>query len=203
MGKKTARTVRKQNKKTARRTVSTVQSLGMSDEAVAAKTGRTWKQWIAVLDRAGARRMAHKEIASLLAGQFAVAPWWSQTITGGYERARGLRAKHQMPDGFQISRSRTIAAPAGRLFDLWNDAWLREGWLDAAKLKIRTANRPRAIRAAWIDGRTNVEVLLTERDAGRTQVTVQHSKLPDAATGERMKRYWGDALERLQSAAAT
>ena len=31
----------------------------MSDEAVKAKTGKTWKQWFAILDKAGAKQMTH------------------------------------------------------------------------------------------------------------------------------------------------
>ena len=38
----------------------------MSDAAVQAKTGKTWPEWFAVLDKAGAAKMTHKEIAAHL-----------------------------------------------------------------------------------------------------------------------------------------
>ena len=34
----------------------------MSDEAVKAKTGKTWKEWFAILDQAGAIKLTHQEI---------------------------------------------------------------------------------------------------------------------------------------------
>jgi hypothetical protein len=37
----------------------------MSDEAVAAKTGKNWKQWFAIIDKAGGKKMTHQEIVKL------------------------------------------------------------------------------------------------------------------------------------------
>lgn len=42
----------------------------ISDEAVRAKTGRIWKQWFSILDAAGAAKMAHRDIARLLAKRY-------------------------------------------------------------------------------------------------------------------------------------
>ena len=81
----------------------------MSDDAVTAKTGKNWKQWFAVLDKAGAKKMTHQEIVSLLHSKHAVGPWWVQMITVTYEQQSGLRQNHEKPDGFQIS-VRTIGA---------------------------------------------------------------------------------------------
>ena len=38
----------------------------VSDEAVRAKTGKAWTEWFAVLDRAGAATLTHREIAAHL-----------------------------------------------------------------------------------------------------------------------------------------
>jgi hypothetical protein len=35
------------------------------------------------------------------------------------------------------------------------------------------------------------------REEGRSQVSLQHSKLPDAAAVGRLKAFWGEALESL------
>ena len=58
----------------------------MSDEAVKAKTGKTWKQWFEILKRAGASKMSHQEIVGLLTAKHNVGPWWQQMITVSYER---------------------------------------------------------------------------------------------------------------------
>ena len=34
-----------------------------SDEAVKAKSGKTWAQWFKILDKAGAKKWAHREIS--------------------------------------------------------------------------------------------------------------------------------------------
>src|SRR5262245_39510968 len=72
---------------------------GMSDAAVKEKTGRTWAGWVATLDRAGAHEWPHAKIAQYLSKECAVPPWWSQMVTVGYERIKGLRAVGQRRDG--------------------------------------------------------------------------------------------------------
>ena len=39
---------------------------GITTVAVKKATGRTWAQWLALLDQAGARKLPHREIAQLL-----------------------------------------------------------------------------------------------------------------------------------------
>jgi len=61
----------------------------LSDAAVQAKTGKTWQEWFAVLDAAGARAMDHKTSAAYLYKQLRLPDWWAQMVTVGYEQARG------------------------------------------------------------------------------------------------------------------
>jgi len=58
----------------------------MSDEAVKAKTGKTWKQWFALLDKAGAQKLTHKAIVKYLSEKQNVGPWWCQMVTVTYEQ---------------------------------------------------------------------------------------------------------------------
>src|SRR5690606_32505275 len=82
---------------------------GMSDEKVKASTGRTWAQWVDVLDKAKAHEWPHKDIAKFIAEQYpSVSGWWCQTVTVGYERIRGLREVNQRRDGdYDANKSRT------------------------------------------------------------------------------------------------
>jgi hypothetical protein len=70
---------------------------GISNEAVKARTGRTWPEWFAILDEAGAPVVGHKGIVTLLTKYHRVGHWWRQMITVAYEQERGLREKHQTP----------------------------------------------------------------------------------------------------------
>ena len=169
----------------------------MSDEAVQAKTGRTWDEWFAALDAAGAREMDHKQIVAHLSGRQGIGPWWQQMVTVAYEQARGKRAKHQKADGFQVSGSRTVGVPVDRLFAAWNDEAVRRRWLPEAEFTVRKATPGRSLRLAWGDG-TSVDVNLYAKDGAKSQVTIEHSKLPDAEEAARRKAWWSEALDRLR-----
>jgi len=172
---------------------------GMSDEAVKAKTGKVWREWFSLLDRAGAKKMTHRDIARLLHTKHKVPGWWAQMVTVGYERARGLRQVHERPGGFSVSRSKTIAAPVGKLFRAWQDPKLRGRWLKE-KITVRKATRNKTLRITWADGKTSVEVYFYPRGAGKCSVNVQHNKLPSAREAAAKKTYWAQKLDRLTAA---
>ena len=175
----------------------------ISDEAVRAKTGKDWPEWFAVLDAAGAASMSHKEIVAYLNQEHGVGPWWQQMVTVSYEQARGLRDKHEVPGGYQISRSKTIAVPVGALYHAWQDEATRQRWLPDAPLTIRKATENKTLRIIWDDGETSVDVSFYPKGEQKTQVTVQHNKLADATAAEQMKAYWAEKLARLQEAVAS
>ena len=170
----------------------------ISDEAVKEKTGKDWSEWFAILDAAGAQAMTHKQIVAYLAEQHAVGAWWQQMVTVTYEQARGLRQKHEMPSGYQISRSRTISVPVERVYAAWLDAVQRPHWLADADFTIRKASPNKSMRITWVDGKTNLAVSFTTKYLDKTQITVQHDKLPASEDAERMKVYWAAALESLE-----
>ena len=171
----------------------------MSDSAVQAKTGKTWAEWFALLDAAGAKKMDHKQIVAVLTEQHNVDAWWRQTVTVNYEQARGLRAKHETATGFQVGASRTISAPVSRLFQAWKDARTRARWLPETGLTIRKSTPDKSLRITWSDGVTHLDVELYPKGDAKTQVTIQHSKLPNAAAVTRFKAFWAAALDRLKA----
>jgi hypothetical protein len=169
---------------------------GVSSAAVKKATGRTWAEWFAVLDKAGAARLPHKEIARRLQRIHRLADWWCQMVTVGYEQARGLRLKHQKTDGFAISVARTIAAPVDRAFAAWREAALREQWLPRTPLTIRKATPHKSIRILWPDD-TLLSVNFWPKGPLKCQVVPQHGKLPSPEAAEKMKAYWTGKLEAL------
>jgi hypothetical protein len=170
----------------------------MSDAAVKAKTGKDWKQWFAILDRAGAKKMSHKEIVKYLNTEYAVGPWWQQMVTVTYEQQRGLRDKHEKPEGYEISVSRTVSAPLADLYKAFANPKHRGRWLEDNDLAVRKATTNKSMRINWKDGTTSLDILFYAKGEDKSQVVVQHNKLPNATAAAKMKTYWGKALDRLK-----
>ena len=171
----------------------------VADERVVAATGRGWQQWLEVLDGWGAASRSHTEIARWLREEHGVDGWYSQSITVGYERARGLRAPGQRPDGFAVGASKTVAVPVERLFEAFDDEKIRERWLPGAGLSLRTATAPRTARYDWEDGSTRVVVGFDDMGEAKSRVAVSHERLPDADAAEGMKAWWRERLVALRS----
>jgi uncharacterized protein YndB with AHSA1/START domain len=171
----------------------------MSDEAVKAKTGRTWKEWFAILDKAGALKMSHPEIVKFLHTKHDVGPWWQQMVTVTYEQSRGMRELHQKPGGYEISVSRTVNVPLAKLYKAFATEKARQTWLNEDGLVVRKATVNKSMRITWSDRKTSVEIGFYPKGENKSQVAVQHSKLPDAKAGAKMKLYWAKALDRLRA----
>lgn len=172
--------------------------VGMSNEAVKAKTGKNWRQWFSILDEAGAKKMTHKEIVAFLHGKHRLGPWWRQMVTVSYERARGMREKHQRSKGYEISRSKTIAAPVSAVYKAFKNETLRAQWLKDNGFTVRTATPNKSMRVSWIDGKTSLSVEFYAREKSKSQVVVQHQKLSNAAEAERKREYWEKNLGKLK-----
>jgi hypothetical protein len=177
---------------------------GMSNEAVQAKTGRTWRQWVRELDAIGAVSMQHRDIARRVHEDFGVPGWWTQTVTVGYERLRGLREIGQRrgrggSGTFEASKSKTFPVPVGRLYRAFADAALRERWLPGVEMKVRTSVRDKSMRITWGDG-TSVHVYFVAKGPEKSQVAVQHVGLADRADAAARKEFWTERLKALELA---
>src|ERR1041384_1367812 len=122
----------------------------MSDEAVQAKTGKTWSRWFKHLDAAGAKKMTHQEIVAHLRDKHDVRAWWQQMVAVTYEQARGLREVGEKPSGYEISVSRTIDAPVSKAFKAWTDDKTRRQWLPE-DFSVRKSTPNKTLRATWND----------------------------------------------------
>ncbi len=175
---------------------ATVESAGgISNDAVMKATGRGWAEWFELLDSKNAATLDHRGIVTLVAPELKNPDWWGQMITVAYEQARGLRVKHERPDGFQIGASKIIEVSVSRIYAAFFDETIRKRWL-SDPVTIKKAQPDRSLRLAWADN-TPVEVMLFSKGETRASVAVQHSKLKDEDAANRMKQFWKSALERL------
>jgi hypothetical protein len=169
---------------------------GMSSEAVKKATGKTWPQWLKLLDAAGCKTMDHKQIVAVVSSKYGIGPWWQQMVTVGYEKARG-RQKGEKPDGFSFSVSKTIGVDADAIYHAWFDAKTRAKWL-AEELTITTSTPRRSVRFKWDADDTRGNAMLYPKVAGKCQITVEHNKLPNAAAATKMKKFWSARLDQLK-----
>ena len=176
----------------------------IGDDAVRTRTGKDWNGWFRILDRAGAKRMDHKQFVAHLRTHYELSPWWQQSVTVAYEQARGLREVHEKPAGYEIGRSKTIAAPLATAYKAWSQLRTRRRWLQDPEFTVRKSITNKSMRITWVDGKTHVSVMFWDKSVSGTkgtdkcQVSVQHAKLPSAAAAERMKVYWKRNLDNLK-----
>ena len=176
---------------------------GLSEEAVRKGTGRGWDDWFRILDAWGGTAHTHTEIARYVNGEHGVDGWWSQSVTVGYERARGMRARNERPDGFEVSVSKTIDMTPLDAWRAFIEPKRRAAWLDLG-LRMRTGSRTigRSARFDVPSEGTRVNVYFDPKGDDRCVVTVTHVKLAGAEDVSSHRSAWRERLGRLASLGA-
>lgn len=180
---------------------------GISSAAVEKATGRTWDQWLAILDKFDVKSNGHKSAAAFVHDTHNCPPWWSQMVVVGYEQARGLRVKHQTTSGFTANVSRTLPVPLAALFAAWQPAAIKKWIPDPAKntrFTVRSTTANKYLRLLWIDEKTTVNINFYDKSgpapqkpAAKSLVTVQHEKLSSAKQVAAIKTFWSKALDAM------
>jgi hypothetical protein len=169
----------------------------MSDAAVKKATGRDWIDWVKILDAAKAAEKPHREIAKYVSS-VGTPDWWSQMVTVGYERIRGLRDRRQRRDGgYEANKNRTCQVPGEKLVDAFAKPRVRARWLPE-KINVRAADPHRSMRMRMNmrDG-TLVHLGFTSTGDSKSAVAIRHSKLADRSAAENIKARWADRFDAL------
>ena len=177
----------------------------VSDESVRKATGRGWDEWFAILDDAGAAGWKHPDIARWVVAEHGISGWWAQSVTVGFERARGLRAEHERPSGFSLSATKTVHVPVEQLYEAFADAKQRNAWLGHAA-RVRSSTEPRTVNLDWGDG-SRVAARFTAQGPAKSQVALQQDPLADASAVEDLRAFWrlrlADLKKRLEGGATS
>ncbi|HEY7612452.1 MAG TPA: hypothetical protein VH764_05630 [Gemmatimonadales bacterium] len=178
------------------------QLAGIKDATIKARTGCNWERWVWVLDQSGAQEWSHRAIAQHVRTRYKTPMWWTQAVTVGYERIKGLRAVGQRRSGdYEAGKSKTFAAPVGRVYRACRHLRSRQRWLGDVDLIVRTAVPDKSMRISWPDG-TAVEWYFVPKGEKKCQMAVQHLKLADRPAVDRLKAYWAERLEALEQSLA-
>lgn len=176
---------------------SRVAEPGVSDAAVSKATGKTWDEWFALLDAWDGTAHTHAEIARHLDETYGIDGWWAQNVTVGYERARGMRALHERPDGFSMNASKTFPVPVERLFAVFVESEERERWLEAVTLRNRTNQLNKSARFDVLPGEIRLAVTFVTKGPQKAVAQLQQERLADAADVARWKALWKEQLALL------
>jgi uncharacterized protein YndB with AHSA1/START domain len=170
-----------------------------SESTMLQATGRGWAHWLSLLDEWGARDRKRGETTSFLMAEHGVPGWYAQAIASGFERTRGLRAKHQKPDGFTIYASKTVDVPIGSLYDAFVDPDMRSAWLTDGTMALRTSKPRRTAHFDWDSSPTRVSVTFEEKGPTKSTAAVAHERLPDATAAEAAKAAWKKRVSALKA----
>jgi uncharacterized protein YndB with AHSA1/START domain len=169
-----------------------------SDAKAKESTGKSYEEWVSVLDRWGARDKKHPETVRYLMDKHELEGWWAQTVTNVYERARGIRQKHQQGEGFTVYASKTVAAGVDDVFDAFVDSRRRKQWLTDGTMRSRSSQPGRTAHFDWDDS-TRVTVTFEGKGSSKTTVSVAHERLADPQEAEKAKASWRQRLSDLNA----
>lgn len=198
----------------------TTELAGISTEAVFKATGKSWDEWIELLDKLGVRRLSHKDTACLLRNDgYIKSDWWSQMVTVGYEYFHGKRVLGQTSSaGFEIGVQKTLALPEKHAWNLMIGPKGRDVWLGKSKDfvlergasystdqgitgEIRTFIEGKFIRLTWKphdwDRLSTLQMyLIPQRD--KTSIRFHQEKLSHQTDRNVMKQHWQNVLLELE-----
>jgi hypothetical protein len=163
-------------------------------------TGRDRPEWFGILDNWGAAGRPYHEIADWLTGEQGLSAWWAQKLVVEYEQARGIRAPGIRSDGtFTVGASKAIGAPLERLVEACVDPALRARWMPDIAFDVTTLKPSRSLRGKLADGHQRLSVTFAEISATKSQVAVEHERLPDARAAQRARAFWRERLSVLKA----
>jgi hypothetical protein len=174
----------------------------MSAAAVRAKTGKDWNAWFRALDKLGATKLEHREIAKFLSETHGLPGWWCQCVTVEYERARGLRARHETTSGFSVAVSKTIATRVSELYGATTNPVQRKRWFPKGAFEPSSETKNKYFRGSW-NKTARLEIGFYAKGAGKAQIAVAVNKLAEKSDVEAQRAVWKKALEKLAAMVQT
>ena len=192
----------------------------VSTDSVFKHTRRHWKDWIPLLDKAGARTWTHQEIVKYLAVKHKLSLWWQQGVAYGYEIAVGKRVEGQNVKGkYTVTATKSIPLSISKL---WNFLLSDEGmkiWLkplspvrfvpnsmfetdDGFFGEVRTMKKNSRIRITWQDPnwekKTVVQISLIPRPNHKSLLVVDHADIVSSKIKTQLGLRWRLVVTELQ-----
>lgn len=183
-------------------------------------TGKSWEEWIKTIDGFGGAKMSHQEIASKLSQDGLIkSSWWAQSVTVGYEYAKGRRITGETKTaGFAVGVQKTIDKKAQEIWKFLmskkgQKIWLGETYNFAPLAgygyrtdsgisgEIRSVKLGEKIRISWKlpHWRSLSTLQIYLMPVGKkTSIRIHHEKLGGPKTRAEMKKHWLEVLNKIE-----
>ncbi|WP_433378933.1 hypothetical protein ACQPZX_12585 [Actinoplanes sp. CA-142083] len=168
-------------------------------------TKRSWDEWLAFMERAGASELDHKAIAVKVFYELegtGIEPlgWWTQAVTTAYEQYIGRRIPGQRPDGtFQMSVSRSTKLGMPELMEAWVAFAPADEFVAGAiegEPKVSGTER----RITWrVKGAGGSQIIVTSepKPNGTASLIAAQLGLPSPELNDEARASWTEAVARF------
>jgi len=189
-------------------------------------TGRDLAGWFAFLDGIDGIKIGRRESTTQMLdgsnlGRDAEAVWWVTTVYVEYEKARDVKKKDGLYEGYMICCTKNINAPVDRVYSTWTDPKgfaevFEDGGTQSAEEggkitcsagceAVFTRVRPnKDLRFSWRHPGATSEMQVDvqfQDNKGKCMMNVMTSRIQTRGEADGLRRAWGDALTRLKKLA--
>lgn len=202
--------------------VKNVSDFALNDQTCKSETGKTLAEWFAELDGLDALKMGRRETTNHIHSE-TKSPWWSTTIAVEYERAKEVKKKDGLYEGYTICVTKTIGAPVSKTYKTWVDSksfaeMFGDGGTQEVKEggKIRCSGRCEAeftrvrpdkdLRLTWRHPGCTAPIQIDvqfQDNKGKTLMNVMPSRVQSRAEADGLRNAWTEAMAKLKVLAET
>jgi hypothetical protein len=100
---------------------------------------------------------------------------------------------------FTVGTSTTVRVPVEHLYDAVADPAQRDRWVLGAVMRERTSRPHRSARFDWADDGTRISVTLEAKGDAKSELALEHERLPDVETAQKTKAFWRERLAVLKA----
>ena len=175
-----------------------------SDEKMKENTGKTWKEWISFLNKAGARNMTHREITKLFEEKGYIKDgWWIQGVTVAYEQAIGKRVVGQNCYGeFTSGTSKSLDGTLDTVLNTWISLVKGKKTFNKVSLvgtpRISKTEKWRYWRADLKDN-SKLSIIISHKSDGRVLFAIDHIGLENKESAEGWREYWKTLAAKMST----
>lgn len=200
-----------------------IEKIGIiSNKSILKNTGKSWLEWVQLLNKHGAMNMSHKEIVKLLKTRYKQNLWWQQQVAISYDIYVGRRIEGQNSKGkYSASPVKTIHKSSAKVWKFVTSSAGQKIWLgefadfpldkgssfeaDGGYYgEVRTILKNKRLRLKWIESETEkksyLQIHVIARGTNKCMLIFQHDEIATAREKDKFKTQWKTALEQIAKA---